>query len=92
MYSGLFSYFLQDLRRVAGTPSAPAAELFLSSLQALSMSLSVNSMSDKVSAVLLVVLKKVGGSCTLHSGLGLTNTELYCLLSWLAEKSGLGFG
>ena len=87
---GLFSSFLQVLSKADGTPSAPAAEAASSSLHALTMSSSVNLISDR--EVSDDSEKKFLTSGTDHSCLGWTNTELYCLLNSAAAKSGLGLG
>ena len=91
MKRGLDNSILQFFKRTAGTPSAPAAEAALSSAQASCMSFSENEISSRAGPP-EIGPKNSLGSLTIHSSLGSTKTELYCLLSCAAANSGSGLG
>ena len=73
-------------------PSAPAAEEAFSSAHAAAMSFSENDISVSYGSSAASLSKNSLASFTTHSGLGFTNTYLYCLPSSSAAKSGSGFG
>ena len=92
MKRGFFSTFLHVFKREAGTPSASAAEEILNSRPASSISDSVNSMSLRIGSSPSEGAKKSMGFSTIHSGLALTNTDLYCSERTEEAKSGSGLG
>ena len=82
-YCGQGSHAIQQLLQ---------AEEDFSSEQAATISFSEKSISVKLGTSSHSLVNNSFASLTTHSGLGCTNTELYCFPNSAAAKSGSGFG